>query len=33
MSDIKLFRLTDNSATELSGKSAQLEKHLQLLAT
>lgn len=29
MSDIKLFRFTDHSATELSGKSAQLEKHLQ----
>ena len=29
MSDIKLFRVTGDSAAELSGKSAQLEKHLQ----
>src|SRR5680860_876053 len=29
MSDIKLFHLTDDITTELSGKSAQLEKHLQ----
>ncbi|XKH59575.1 DUF5655 domain-containing protein [Halomonas sediminis] len=29
MSDIKLFQLTGTSATELSGKSAQLEKDLQ----
>jgi predicted transport protein len=29
MSDIKLFRLSETSVEELSGKSAQLEKHLQ----
>ncbi|GAB3373279.1 DUF5655 domain-containing protein [Spongiibacter taiwanensis] len=29
MSDIKLFRLNDNVASEISGQSAQLEKHLQ----
>lgn len=31
MSDIKLFTLSDNKVTELSGKSAALEKDLQLL--
>jgi predicted transport protein len=29
MSDIKLFRLTGDTASELGGKSARLEKHLQ----
>lgn len=29
MSDIKLFRVSGEAATELSGKTAQLEKHLQ----
>lgn len=31
MSDIKLFSYTNNSATELSGKSAAIEKTLQTL--
>lgn len=29
MSDIKLFQINEDTATELGGKSAQLEKHLQ----
>ncbi|HET8904142.1 MAG TPA: DUF5655 domain-containing protein [Saccharospirillum sp.] len=29
MSDIKLFQINEHTATELGGKSAQLEKHLQ----
>ena len=29
MSDIKLFQIAGEAAIELSGKTAQLEKHLQ----
>lgn len=31
MTDIKLFRLTGNTATELQGSASNLEKSLQML--
>jgi hypothetical protein len=31
MSDLKLFRITDGKAEELTGSAAALEKHLQIL--
>jgi len=31
MSDIKIFRLTDDTLSELEGRSAEIEKSLQTL--